>query len=70
VSARWNEKTIREYVKNQRWDEDVDGFKITGGEIRRTARAFKPASTSAAMTRARSFGPRPASLNNENRRAS
>lgn len=24
-----DEKTIREYTENQRWDEDVDGFKIT-----------------------------------------
>jgi len=24
-----DEQTIREYIENQRWDEDVDGFKIT-----------------------------------------
>jgi len=24
-----DEKTIREYIENQRWDEDVDGFKLT-----------------------------------------
>ncbi len=24
-----DEKTIRECIENQRWDEDVDGFKIT-----------------------------------------
>jgi hypothetical protein len=24
-----DEKTIREYIENQRWDEDVEGFKIT-----------------------------------------
>jgi putative transposase len=24
-----DEKTIREYIENQRWDEDVDGFKVT-----------------------------------------
>ena len=24
-----DEKTIREYIENQRWDEEVDGFKIT-----------------------------------------
>ena len=24
-----DEQTIREYIENQRWDEDVEGFKIT-----------------------------------------
>ena len=24
-----DEQTIREYIENQRWDEDVDGFKVT-----------------------------------------
>jgi len=24
-----DEKTIMEYIENQKWDEDVDGFKIT-----------------------------------------
>ena len=24
-----DEHTIREYIENQRWDEDLDGFKIT-----------------------------------------
>src|SRR5438876_2329681 len=24
-----NEKTIREYIENQKWDEDEEGFKIT-----------------------------------------
>ena len=24
-----DEQTIREYIENQRWDEDIDGFKIT-----------------------------------------
>ena len=23
-----DEKTIREYIENQRWDEDMDGFKV------------------------------------------
>jgi hypothetical protein len=24
-----DEKTIMEYIENQKWDEEVDGFKIT-----------------------------------------
>jgi putative transposase len=24
-----DERTIREYIENQRWDEDVDGFTVT-----------------------------------------
>ena len=24
-----DEKTIREYIENQKWDEDEEGFKIT-----------------------------------------
>ena len=24
-----DEKTIREYIENQRWDQDAEGFKIT-----------------------------------------
>ena len=24
-----DDQTIREYIENQRWDEDVDGFKVT-----------------------------------------
>ena len=24
-----DEQTIREYIENQRWGEDVDGFKVT-----------------------------------------
>ena len=24
-----DEQTIREYIENQQWDEDVEGFKIT-----------------------------------------
>ena len=24
-----DERTIREYIENQRWDEDVEGFTIT-----------------------------------------
>jgi putative transposase len=27
--ARVDEKTLREYIENQRWDEDEEGFKIT-----------------------------------------
>ena len=28
-SAQVDEKTIREYIENQKWDEDDEGFKIT-----------------------------------------
>jgi hypothetical protein len=24
-----DDKTIREYIENQRWEEDQDGFKVT-----------------------------------------
>jgi hypothetical protein len=24
-----DEKTVREYIENQKWDEDEEGFKIT-----------------------------------------
>ena len=27
-----NERTVREYIESQKWDEDVEGFKITAPE--------------------------------------
>ena len=28
-----NERTVREYIESQKWDEDVEGFKITAPEL-------------------------------------